>query len=89
MPNRLANAEQLAEQLQKRNDTLVDLLNAIMLRDGGRIVIAAEYARAAIRRPLSLSWAPGMTHLVVHPDGEAAIPLRQPSIRERLHLPGR
>ena len=58
MSERLHEAERSLAGITRERDTLADVLNAILLRDGGSTVVATEYVLAATRRQIDIRNTP-------------------------------
>lgn len=82
MADRLAAAERQRDMLSQFNDALIDAVNAIILRDGGQIVVAAEYWQSAQRRPIHLVPSPDRSYITITAEG--IIPTRPKPLVERL-----
>lgn len=78
---RLAAAEERANELQKDNDALRDAANAILEQAGGSVTVSMDHVLRATRKRISV--LPMGSYIIITTDPDRAL-APSPGVRERL-----
>lgn len=83
-----ADLEREVDALTLARDSLLDVLNAVLMSQGGRLVIPAELVTASTRKPIHVTQKLDPARYVIELDGLESKPESKPSVVERLRKLG-